>query len=247
MLALEELGFPTFHTIHMYEYENGEILKMWEEKIFDPALEQKVPEIVGKADLKLIAESGYEAVADMPSCLFYEQILQEFPDCKFVLTERDSSEIWFRSWTTLTKSTTTAMFLGGLLFPTVKAYSNYLRWVYALVNKDASYITSIIPKDESIKENAIASYEEHNRRVREVIPPDQLLEYSVKDGWEPLCEFLEIENCPTTSFPRSNSARSMRAQSYAAFWAATVFLFYLLVKLHMTLKTSVVNKKKKLD
>jgi hypothetical protein len=219
----------------MYEYENEEILHMWIKKIVNPAIEKKEP-IVGRADIKLIAESGYQAVADLPSCLFYEQILEEFPDCKFILTTRENSEVWFRSWTTLTKSITSSMHLGGILFPTLGHYSNYLRWVYAVVNKDASYLTSTIPKDENIKENAIASYEEHNARVREIIPPAQLLEFSVEDGWEPMCKFLEIEECPTTPFPKTNSARSMRAQSFAAFWVATVFLLYLINKARKSIK-----------
>lgn len=208
---------------------------MWSDKIVNPAMEKKEP-IIGRADMKLIAESGYEAVADLPSCLFYEQILEEFPDCKFILTTRESSEVWFRSWATLTKSVTTSMHLGGLLFPTIGHYSRYLRWVYAVVNKDASYLTSTFPKDENIKENAIASYEEHNSRVRELIPPGQFLEFNVKAGWEPLCTFLEIKDCPTTPFPKSNSARSMWAQSTTAFWAATIFLLFLINRVRKFLK-----------
>jgi hypothetical protein len=40
-----------------------------------------------------------------------------------------------------------------------------------------------------------------------------LLEYNVKQGWDPLCNFLEIDNCPTTPFPRSNNARSLQVQT----------------------------------
>jgi Sulfotransferase domain len=228
-LALEELGFPTLHTIHMYAYENEEILHMWIDKIVNPAIEKLEP-VIGRADLQLIAESGYEAVADLPSVLFFEQILEEYPDCKFILTTRENSEVWFRSWVTLTKSVTTHMHLGGMLFPTLRQYSRYLRWMYSVVNNDTSYMTSTFPKDEQIKENVIAYYEEHNRRVREVIPSEQLLEFNVKDGWEPLCKFLEINNCPTTPFPKTNSANSMRAQTISAFWAATIVLLYLINK-----------------
>lgn len=235
MLALEELGFPTLHFIHMYAYENEEIMQMWTDRLFTPALEsEKI--IVGRADWKLIAESGYEAVADFPSCLLYEQILEEFPDSKFILTTRESSEVWFRSWATLTKSTLTSFYLGGLFFPVLNRYSNYLRWLNSVLNKDSSYLTATFPKDENIKENAIASYEEHNQRVREVIPSDQLLEFHVEDGWDSLCTFLEIEHCPTTPFPKSNSSRSVRAQSYSAFWVAALFLLYVMINLRKYFK-----------
>jgi len=227
----------------MYSYENEEIFNMWSEKLVAPAFEKNEP-IVGTADMKLIAESGYQAVADLPCSLFYKQILEEFPDCKFILTTRENSEVWFRSWETLSKSITTSIFLGGLLFPKLAQYSSYIRWIHAVVNKDASYLTSTFPKDESIKENAIASYEEHNRRVRELIPADRLLEYSVKEGWEPLCEFLEIDECPTTPFPKTNSARSLQAQCNSAFWAATIFLLFMISRARNAVKKQKMIKAK---
>ena len=236
------MGYPTFHTITMYTYENEEILKMWSEKVVDPALE-KVEVSIGRADLKLIADSGYQAVADVPSIFYFEQILEEFPDCKFILTTRENSEIWFRSWQSLTKSITRSMHLGGYFFHTLRLYSRYLRWAYAVVNNDTSYLTSFFPKEENIKENAIATYEEHNRRVREVIPPDQLLEYSVKEGWDPLCKFLEIEECPVTPFPKSNSGGQLRAQSYSALLIGIILLFFLIRKFSKSF-TALGSKKK---
>ena len=127
-LALEELGFPTLHTIDMYAYENEEILHMWTRRLVRPAMEQgansiddpKNLQLLNEIDLQLIASSGYQAVADLPLCLFYEQILAEFPDCLFILTTRSSAEEWFESWTTLTQSITTPMFVGGHFFPTLR-------------------------------------------------------------------------------------------------------------------------------
>ena len=33
-------------------------------------------------------------------------------------------------------------------------------------------------------------YEAHNEKVIETIPPESLLVWNLKDGWEPLCSFL---------------------------------------------------------
>ena len=33
-------------------------------------------------------------------------------------------------------------------------------------------------------------YEAQIRRVKEVVPEDQLLVWNIKEGWEPLCKFL---------------------------------------------------------
>lgn len=226
-MALEELGYPTLHTIHLYENENEEILHMLDEKIISPAIE-KNEAVVGKADLALIANSGYQAVADLPFILFFEQIYEEYPNCKFILTTRENSEVWYRSWESMTKSVSNGIHFAGILLPTVRIYSKYLRWMYAVVNKDTSYLTSTIPSDDSIKENAIATYEEHNRRVRELIPANQLLEFDVRGGWEPICTFLEITDCPTTPFPKTNSAKQMQAQSFVAFWFGGLLLIILI-------------------
>lgn len=249
MLALDELGIPTLHSMYTYTLENEEILNMWTEKVINPAIEKKEP-IIGRADLKLIADSGYQAVADMPACLFYEQMLEEYPDCKFILMTRENSEVWYRSWETATKSFSMMLHLGGMLFPTLARFGASMRFVSAFVNKDASYLTSRFPKTENIKENAIASYEEHNRRVRKLIPPDQLLEFSVKDGWEPLCKFLEIDECPTTPFPKSNSARSMHAQTASGLCFVSIFAFFMIRMLRKSFQkkgVGAVGKKGKVE
>ena len=83
---------------------------------------------------------------------------------------------------------------------------------------------------KKIKIDAMESYEEQNRKVRELIPADRLLEHSVKQGWKPLCDFLEISECPTSLFPKTNSARSVQVQSFSStvvpLVAILVVLFY---------------------
>lgn len=172
--------------------------------------------MMGRPDLQLIANK-FQATADLPMALYFEQVMEEFPDCKFILTQRENSEEWFKSWDTLTRSITETTNLGGFVFSNVRQYSYYLRWLFSVVNNDKSYLTTPFPLPHQNKEAAIHSYEEHNRRVREKIPADRLLAYNVKQGWEPLCNFLEIDNCPTTPFPKTNSARSVQVQAVSAF------------------------------
>ena len=223
-LALDELGFPTLHTQHLYEHVD--IIDMWTNQIFMPSIRNKQVEM-GRPDLKLIAKK-FKATADLPMALYFEQVMQEFPDCKFILTSRENSEVWFRSWNMLTQSITQPAYLGGIFFDNVRQYSYYLRWLYSVVNQDNKFLTEPFPFPDQIKESAIASYEEHNRRVRELIPSDRLLEYNVREGWQPLCDFLEIDNCPDTPFPKSNSARSVQVQSVSAqIVPVTIVLFVL--------------------
>ena len=53
------------------------------------------------------------------------------------------------------------------------------------------------------KSNGKRAFVEHYDHVRALVPADQLLEYHVKDGWDPLCEFLGVE-CPREPFPSGN-------------------------------------------
>lgn len=188
---------------------------MWTDKVFIPAIDSGEV-AMGKPDFNLIAEKGYQATADLPMALYFEQIMEQFPNCKFILTTRESSDIWFRSWDTLTKSITQPTQHGRFFFTNVQQYSQYLRWLFSVVNKNPEYLTAPFPLPDQNRESAIAGYEEHNRRVREVIPKNRLLEYNVKEGWEPLCNFLEISDCPQTPFPKTNSARSVQIQAISS-------------------------------
>jgi hypothetical protein len=213
-LALDELGFPCLHTQHLYEHPS--IIKMWTDMVFLPSMQEKKT-LMGKPDLEVITNAGFSATADLPMALYFEQVMEEFPDCKFILTTREDSEVWFRSWETLTTSITEPTNFGSLFFTSVKSYSHYLRWLFSVVNKDETFLTSSFPLPGQNKQAAIESYEEHNRRVRELVPSERLLEYSVKQGWQPLCDFLELPECPDTPFPKTNSARAVQVQAISAF------------------------------
>ena len=39
----------------------------------------------------------------------------------------------------------------------------------------------------SDKEACIKAYLRHNERIKASVPPEQLLVWQAKDGWEPLC------------------------------------------------------------
>jgi len=225
-LALEELGHKTLHTQHMYE--TPDILDMWDRDIFSPSIEAG-DAVLGIPDFDLIASKGFTATADLPMSLYFEQLVTRYPDSKFILTTRDSSEVWFRSWDMLTKTMTTPTRYFSWMSH-AEQINRYYRWLFSRINNDNSYLSVPLPLPDQNKERAIASYEEHNRRVREIIPPERLLEYNVKQGWDPLCNFLEISDCPTSSFPRTNSARSVQVQTISAMIipiaVVTFLLFY---------------------
>ena len=48
--------------------------------------------------------------------------------------------------------------------------------------------------------------ERYNEEIKRIVPADRLLVWSVADGWEPLCEFLELP-VPDQPFPRVNDSK----------------------------------------
>ncbi|MEX1250364.1 MAG: sulfotransferase, partial [Hyphomonas sp.] len=60
------------------------------------------------------------------------------------------------------------------------------------------------PWGRSDKEGVIAAFRAQEAAVIAEIPASRLLVHQAKDGWEPLCAFLEVQ-VAATSYPRTNS------------------------------------------
>jgi hypothetical protein len=71
-------------------------------------------------------------------------------------------------------------------------------------------MNQLIFGDDAINENGlnrsafVTAYRNHNNRVRQIIPADLLLEFDVREGWEPLCQFLD-KDVPSVPFPHRNA------------------------------------------
>mmetsp|Transcript_24042 Transcript_24042/g.34381 ORF Transcript_24042/g.34381 Transcript_24042/m.34381 type:complete len:382 (+) Transcript_24042:102-1247(+) len=237
-LALDELGFPTLHTQHLYE--NEKIFAHFVDNIFYKSIQQDeviTPDMY-TPDFDLLVNGGFTATMDLPFALYYKQIHELYPDCKFILTVRENSEVWFRSWDVMTKSITQPAQYGRF-FSDVNRLNYYMRWLFSIVNSDKKYLNAPFPLPAQNKAKSILSYEAHNEKVRNSIPSSQLLEYNVRQGWEPLCKFLEIPeaNCPSTHgipFPKTNSARAVTWQAYSSFigpLVLTVFILFSMISL----------------
>mmetsp|Transcript_24203 Transcript_24203/g.52197 ORF Transcript_24203/g.52197 Transcript_24203/m.52197 type:complete len:381 (-) Transcript_24203:86-1228(-) len=232
-LALDDLGFPTLHTQHLYE--STEIFDDLVNNIFYKSI-QDDEVIMGNPDFDLLLKGGFTATMDLPYALYFDQISANYPDCKFILTVRDSSDVWFRSWDVMTSSITQPAQYASFMFTHVKKLEYYMRWLFSVVNSDKKYLSTPFPLPPQDKYNAVTSYEKHNQLVRDSIPSSHLLEYNVRQGWEPLCQFLEIPevDCPSSQgvpFPKSNSARAVKWQSYSAFMGPLILTVFILFSL----------------
>lgn len=139
------------------------------------------------------AMADFEASVDFPSCIYYAELMEAFPEAKVVLSVRDPDD-WFKSWKGLM----------GMVMPLRR-----MRFLIPKVRRTFEFFDNIImdpvfsgrPLD---KATAVAAFERHNARVREAVPSERLLVYNVKEGWEPLCRFLDVP-VPDAPFPHLNA------------------------------------------
>ena len=125
-LALDDLGFPTLHTQHLYEEEL--IFNHLVKNIFHRSIANNQT-TMGEPDYNLLLDSGFTATMDLPFALYYSQIHELYPDCKFILTVRENSEVWFKSWNVMTNSITRPAMYTSFIFTHVKKLEWYMRCV----------------------------------------------------------------------------------------------------------------------
>ena len=59
------------------------------------------------------------------------------------------------------------------------------------------------------KAKAVARYNAYIEEVKAAVPPENLLIFTVDQGWEPLCRFLDVAQ-PTTPFPNLNDRAAIK-------------------------------------
>ena len=67
----------------------------------------------------------------------------------------------------------------------------------------------IVDRPDSNLRDAWSSKPKSSRQVKTSLPPEKLLVFDVKEGWEPLCRFLEVP-VPDKPFPRLNDTEAFR-------------------------------------
>jgi hypothetical protein len=159
-----------------------------------------------KADMDEIKAEfrGFASTTDNPACIHYEDLLAVYPDAKVILSIRDS-EGWNKSMNeTLFKSLSGhpdqpfGMKLLFFLSPFWRRWSTM---------NDAN-ITHYFNGDFS-KKNVMDVFEKWNASVIENCPKEKLLVFNVKEGWKPLCTFLDLP-IPDIPFPHINDTNSMK-------------------------------------
>lgn len=178
--ALERLGFSPCH--HMVEvFAHPEQREFWRRAAEGEAVDWE--EIF----------AAYQASVDWPSCHFYRQLADRYPDAKVILSLRDPRR-WYES---MSETILKAIALQSQAAEADPAQREANRFIEAII------VEQTFGGDFS-EANVIAAFERHNAQVRATIPPERLLVFEAAHGWEPLCRFLGVP-VPDTPFPRTNS------------------------------------------
>lgn len=187
-IALDSLGFgPGFHMFDVVG--NQTRLRQWEGVVCDDQ----------PADWGEIFR-GYRSAVDGPCAVYYSEIQQAFPDAKMILTVRDPDD-WYRS----TAETLYQFALRSQEHPPAPGSPPHrLFRITSAMIWDGLFDGRFHDKD-----HAISTYQRHNDDVIRTVGRGNVLVHGVGDGWEPLCEFLEVE-VPQEEYPRANDAETMR-------------------------------------
>ena len=205
-LALIKLGYNPYHQGNVFA--DPQKMKSWKNIV---NVKYSLRERYGVSPLKWYSDNnvinannidfnriyyqyGFDAAVCLPTYLIYKEILQKYPNMKVILTEREP-EKWYSSVSTTI----------GAMRPI------FDRWfARLLLGKDIAWLMDAffeliadgkVGKD---KDFVIKQYNEWNDMVKSTVPKEQLLIFHPKQGWEPLCKFLD-KPVPNEPFPKSNS------------------------------------------
>ena len=187
-IALEHLGFGPCH--HMFEVrDNPERLPDWQSLARGEQVDWD------KVFL------GYRSQVDWPGARYWRELAAQYPKAKVILTVRDPDE-WFDS-----VQATVAPFLSARRKHPSAHVNAIAEMGYELVTRQVF--------DERMTDRAQATrvFREHIAEVQSEIARDRLLTFDLRDGWEPLCAFLEVDK-PEIPFPKTNSSKQFGEEEW---------------------------------
>jgi hypothetical protein len=195
MIALEMLGLPCYHMRDM---------------MMD--LERSVPQwrkaFEGDGDWDEIF-AGKESTVDWPAAWHYKELMELYPDAKVLLSVR-SADSWVKSM----ESTITQIFARDTLMHHLSRAQyhidpNYKGWIDLLTEMNFGEERGAWGGTNAEPDKMAEAYERWNQEVKDTVPADRLLVWDPKDGWEPLCEFLELP-VPEQPLPHVNDTENFQ-------------------------------------
>lgn len=184
-LALEKLGYDPCYNLPEVAKNSGHT------EVWNDAIDGK------QVDWNQLFDS-YRSTVEWPTVSFIPDLVQNFPEARFVLTQRDA-ESWYESASkTIFEGLELSAHNPDLLKRERSGMKRRLILEYTL---EGMYWN---------KERTIELYKKHIQHVIEVVPQERLLHFDGKDGRKPLCEFLQ-RPLPSEPFPWLNERNKFMA------------------------------------
>ncbi|WP_372443890.1 sulfotransferase family protein [Streptomyces adelaidensis] len=154
---------------------------------------------------------GYRSGMDWPTPHAWHELADLHPDAKLILTIRDPTK-WQESIRTLLSHVPEAHSPLDTLPDQPRRVFTALRRLHRILDEtgqtyfgpDWTFSTAL--NDEA---TAVTLFEEHTKTVTKTLPADRLLIFDVREGWAPLCTFLNVDT-PAEPFPHRNDRDTMR-------------------------------------
>jgi hypothetical protein len=145
--------------------------------------------------------SGYQSTVDWPGSYFYRELKAAYPDAKIVLSVRPA-EAWVKSM----RETIGGMFYGDTMMRDLSSARERIdpAWQeYCELMREMWDRSGLLPREGADDAALAQAFERHNAEVQDAF--DDVLVWSPADGWEPICELLEVP-VPDGPFPRVNDS-----------------------------------------
>jgi hypothetical protein len=184
--ALEKLGFaPCYHMMEVFPRPDH--VRMWHRLTFENAI-----------DWDLLFRD-FQATVDWPSARWWREIAAHYPEAKVLLSVRDP-EAWYKSMIDTIYQ--------PMKWPVPDSVPELARLQNEMARK--AILEETFDNRFEDKAHAIEIFNRHTQEVRDTIDPARLLVFDVKEGWAPLCRFLEVP-IPDQPFPRLNDTATTQA------------------------------------
>jgi hypothetical protein len=187
-LALEHLGFGPCH--HMFEVrDNPAQLPHWERAARGETM-----------DWDSVFD-GYRSQVDWPGARYWRELAQYYPKARVVLSVRDPDQ-----WHDSVKAT---------IMPFIGARGKHPSPHVNAIAEMGHKTVNVDVFDDRLEdcEHAKRVFKKHIDDVRSAIAPDRLLVFDLRDGWDPLCEFLGTAK-PDIPFPKTNSSKEFTEEEW---------------------------------
>lgn len=170
------------------------------------------PDCVTPEDWReFLSGRGYTAGVGEPLALFFKEVGAAYPEAKFLLNTRDPHS-WYKSMTT------------AIIKPRSYLETPPISWIFSLFsieqNKQLFHQVRALSAEKlglnhstwsavyAGEEAAVQFFTSWHDLMVRTIPPEKLLIYNVKEGWEPLAKLVGVA-VPDEPFPRINDGATI--------------------------------------